>query len=210
MRRALRLAPPALAILAVLALAVILLRSPGRRAPAAQSSSSSSSSSAFDGAALGAGFPAPTFTLADQSGRAVSLSSYSGRVVVLSFLYSRCGATCILIAQQIRGALDELPRPVPVLIVSADPAADSPASVRRFLASVSLEGRAEYLSGSLAQLRPVWHAYRLTPASAGAAAFDRLASVLLIDGRGDERVLYGQEQLTPESLAHDIRALESG
>ena len=53
---------------------------------------------------------------------------------MLAFLYSTCGATCVLIAQQIRGALDELPRPVPVLIVSADPRADTPARVKRFLA----------------------------------------------------------------------------
>ncbi len=71
----------------------------------------------------------------------MSLSSYRGQVVVLAFLYSTCGATCTLIAQQIRGALDELPQPVPVLIVSADPAADTPASVARFLARVSLTGR---------------------------------------------------------------------
>jgi hypothetical protein len=49
----------------------------------------------------------------------------------------------------------------------------------------------------------------VTPA-AGRAAFERSASVLLIDGRGLERVIYQQEQLTPESLAHDIRSLQAG
>ena len=36
---------------------------------------------------------------------------YRGQVTILAFLYSTCGATCVLIAQQIRGALDELPAP---------------------------------------------------------------------------------------------------
>ena len=54
---------------------------------------------------------------------------------MLAFLYSDCGAACMLIAQQIRGALDELRAPAcRVLIVSADPAADTPAACARFLA----------------------------------------------------------------------------
>jgi len=50
----------------------------------------------------------------------------------------------------------------------------------------------------------------VAPAADGRAAFERTASVLLLDGRGRERVVYGLEQLTPESLAHDIRRLQAG
>jgi protein SCO1/2 len=168
------------------------------------------SSSGFDGAAIPPSPLAPAFTLTDQDGRSVPLSSVRGHVAVLAFLYSTCGATCILIAQQIRGALDELPDPVPVLIVSADPATDTPASVARFLAKVSLTGRVRYLTGSPAQLRPIWRAYRVHPASAGRATFDKYAFLLLLDARGRERVLFEPEVLTPEALAHDIRKLQAG
>lgn len=98
---------------------------------------------------------------------------------------------------------------MPVLIVSADPSADTPARVRRFLGQVSLSGRVHYLTGSAAQLRAVWHAYGAIPASAGQAAFTSSASVFLIDPSGLERVLFPVEQLTPEGLAHDIRKLEA-
>ena len=172
--------------------------------------SSSASSAGFDGAALPAGTRAPDFRLTDQSGHTVSLSLLRGRPVVLAFLYSKCGAPCVVIAQQIRGALDELPRAVPVVLVSADPAGDTPANVRRFLASVSLNSRASYLTGTLTQLRKVWRAYHVTPASAGRKAFAGAASVLVIDAAGDERVLFGEEQLTAESLAHDIQRLGTG
>ncbi len=153
---------------------------------------------------------APGFTLVDQTGRAVSLSGFRGHVVVLSFLYSTCGATCVVIAQQIRGALDELGKPVAVLIVSVDPRADTPANVRRFLSEVSLSGRVQYLSGPLSRLRAIWRKYRIVPASAGRSAFDKYASLLLLDGNGRERVLFQTEVLTPESLAHDIGRLEGG
>ena len=94
-----------------------------------------------------------------------------------------------------------------MLLVSADPAADTPARVARFLAGTSLSGRVSYLSGSPAQLRPVWHAFHITPARADRAAFARTASVFLIDRTGHERVIFQLEQLTPEGLAHDIRKL---
>jgi protein SCO1/2 len=163
--------------------------------------------SGFDGAALPSGVVAPAFSLRDQAGAPVSLAAYRGRVVVVAVLYSSCGSPCVVIAQQIRGALDELGKPVPVLVISADPATDTPAGVERFLRQVSLSGRVRWLSGPRAQLRSLWHAFRVLPASAGRAAFARSASVFLIDRRGMERVIFQLEQLTPEALSHDLRKL---
>jgi protein SCO1 len=201
--------------------AAVILDRPGghqRATPvpsASASPTSTPSASGFDGAALPAQVRARDFTLVDQTGQRVSLSEYRGRVVVLAFLYSSCGSPCVLIAQQIRGALDELPQPVPVLIVSVDPQRDTPASVQRFLAGVSLTGRAHYLTGPVSELRPVWHSYGAMPANPSASASARRAqsenstAVLLVDGRGFERVLFPLEELTPEALAHDIRRLQS-
>jgi protein SCO1 len=167
--------------------------------------------SGFDGAPFPKGVRAPDFTLSDQYGRSVSLGEYRGRVVVLTFLYSTCGATCVLIAQQIRGALDEMreahARLPAVLIVSADPAADTAASVTRFLARASLTGRVRYLTGTAARLRAVWRAYGVKPASVGGSEFDEYAPVLLIDPAGEKRVLFESEELTPEGLSHDVGKL---
>jgi len=139
----------------------------------------------------------------------VSLSQYRGRVTILTFLSTACRPTCPLVSQQIRGALDELDgNPVPVLIVSADPAADTPAAVRRFLAEAALSGRVEYLSGMRDELQPVWRAYGIVPAQLGDAGSPHAASVLLIDRSGQKRDLFEVEQLTPEGLAHDVRRVE--
>src|SRR5262249_41917878 len=136
---------------------------PGAVACGSGSAAHPAADNGFAGAALPGGVPAHDFTLEDQSGRRVSLAGYPGPGGILAFSSSTCGATCILIAQQIRGALDELPRPVPVLFVSVDPGADSSARVRRFLDRVGLTGRATYLSGSPAALRPIWRAYGVVP-----------------------------------------------
>jgi protein SCO1/2 len=201
------------ALVAALALAVLLggggtgSRSPGSPAGALVAGSAAAPDSGFAGAALPGEARPHDFTLTDQSGRMVSLSEFRGQVTVLTFLYPACGATCVLIAQQIRGALDELPQRVPVLIVSADPTADSPASISRFLAQVSLTGRVRYLTGPAGVLRAIWRAWGIVPASSGRSSFDRSASVLLLDRSGRARVLFQSEQLTPEALAHDIRKL---
>lgn len=164
----------------------------------------------FEGAELPGGLPAAGFTLHDQHGTAVSLSALRGHAVVLAFLRTGCRA-CTLIAQQLRGALDQLSEPAPVLIVSVDPAADTPAAVQSFLAATGLAGRARYLTGPASALPAVWRDYHVTtPSAAGQAAFERGAIVVLIDRSGRERVLYGQEQLTPEVLAHDIGQLQTG
>jgi protein SCO1/2 len=199
------------ALLALAAgLAAILALALGGSSGGPTTASEPSVGAGFAGAALPPSAPVHDFTLRDQLGRRVSLADERGKVVVLSFLYSGCGASCVVIAQQIRGALDELAHPVPVLIVSADPRGDTPAKIARFLADVSLSGRVSYLDGPVAQLRSLWREYRVTPAAAGRRAFDLHASVMLLDRHGSERVLFQQEQLTPESLTHDIRKLEGG
>jgi len=169
--------------------------------------SASGGPSRFLGAALPAGVGARDFTLTDQAGRRVSLASYRGKVTILAFLYSTCGGECAVIAQQIRGALDELPAGVQALLVSADPAADTRAHVASFLAANSLAGRVRYLVGSERALRPVWRAYNVPPALSQRPRFARATPVVLIDRAGNERVLFQLEQLTPEALSHDARVL---
>jgi len=180
------------------------------------------SATGFDGALLPGNVAAHNFTLTDQYGRHVSLSALRGRVVILTFLYTASKTTAPLIAQQIRGALDELelePRPpvahtpmprsptIPALAVSVDPSGDTASHVRDFLRAASLTGRMEYLTGSPSELRKVWRAYSAVPASAGATAYERGAFVVLLDKAGARRVEFTVEELTPETLSHDIRRL---
>jgi protein SCO1 len=190
----------------LLALAIVLVLLLG--GTHGDSNRSTAQNGDFDGAAFPAGVRARAFTLVNQRGQSVSLSTYRGKVVVLAFLFSDC-RTCTLVADQVRGALDEVEgtRGVSTIFVSTDPQADTRASVSRFLGETSLSGRVEYLTGTAAQLRPVWRAYAIPSVSAGKAASEAGATVLLIDRSATERVGFGIEQITPESLSHDIRLL---
>jgi len=163
---------------------------------------------AFAGPSMPRNLRAADFTLTDQSGRRVRLADTRGRVVVLTFLHSRCHSTCPVTVQTIRGALDDIGaqrRGVDVLAVSVAPAEDTPASVRRFVTVQHAGGFLRYLVGTRAELAPVWKAYAMKPQGPGGE--DHSAFVLLIDRRGLLRIGWPAHQATPEDLAHDLRLL---
>jgi protein SCO1 len=151
---------------------------------------------------------AADFALRDQSGALVRLGDLRGDVVVLSPMYTTCRDTCPLTAQQIRGAIDDLPgaarEKVRALAVSVDPANDSPDSARRFLVTRRVSGYLDFLLGSRGELQPVWKAYGFAPQT---PEHEHNAYVVLIDKRGRQRVGFPVDFLTPEALAHDIRLL---
>lgn len=168
----------------------------------------------FDGAVFPAGVQAPNFQLPGLSGSPVSLSAERGYVVALVFMPGDC-RTCLLVAEQIRGALDELESHphrsanVRTILISTDPAV-APERLHAFLAKNELLGRVSYLTAGEARLQPVWDAYHaVKPGSSRTSAEDAI-TVLLIDKLGTERVGFGIEQITPEGLSHDIRLLEAG
>jgi protein SCO1/2 len=158
----------------------------------------------FHGALRPPGARAVDFRLRDQDGRPATMRAYRGRTVVVTFLYSTCRDTCPLTAQQIRGALDQLGRDVPVLAISVDPRGDTPLHVKQFLVRQHLIGRMRYLVGTRAQLEQVWRAYGIRPQGDG---FEHTASTVIVDGAGRQRVGYLTDQLTPEALAGDLRTL---
>jgi cytochrome oxidase Cu insertion factor (SCO1/SenC/PrrC family) len=164
--------------------------------------------SEFDGPTLPPHLRAADFSLLDQNGRRVSLSQYRGKVVVLTFIHSLCKDTCPFMVEQVKGALNELPhagRNVPAIGVSVEPSQDTRAHRREFLAKHEMTGRMAFLSGPLSSMTKVWHAYAIQPVH---GLIDHSTVVLLIDKRGFERVGFFASELTPDDLAHDIRALE--
>ena len=160
----------------------------------------------FAGAIRPAGARAPEFRLRDQDGAAASMAQYRGRPVVMTFLYSTCEDTCPLQVQSIRGALDRLGSDVPVLGISVDPRVDTPELARRFMLKQHMTGRMRFLLGTQAALAPVWTGYGIAPQR---GKLDHSAYVVLVDGRGRQRVGFPSQELTPEDLAHDIGLLET-
>ncbi len=185
---------------------VLLLRGSG--GGSTDGSVVSAHDSEFAGPTLPPGLRAANFSLRDQHGRLVSLRGLRGHVVVLTFIHSKCKDTCPLMVEQIKGALNLLgggAAAVPAVGISVAPAEDTASSRQAFLRTHAMDARLRFLNGPMAAMRAVWHAYAIEPV---AGPIDHSTFVLLIDRRGIERVGFAADQLRPEDLAHDIRALE--
>jgi protein SCO1/2 len=163
-------------------------------------------SSGFQGARLPDGVRAPDFELRDQNGEPLRMRDLRGQTVAVTFLYSTCDDTCPATAQQIRGALDKVGHDVPVVAISVDPANDTPARARRFLSEQRVTGRMKFALGTREQLEPLWKAYATSPQT---VQQEHMARLVLVDGKGRQRVGFPMQQTTPDMIAHDLRALEA-
>jgi protein SCO1/2 len=160
----------------------------------------------FDGAIMPAGARAPDFKLHDQYGRPIRMADYRGKTVIISFLYADCTSSCPAQAQQIKGALDDLGHDLPAIALSVDPAHDTEAKARDFLAKQGMSTRMRWALGTKRELAPAWRKFGIAPQRPG---HEHQSWMTLVDRNGLQRVGYPGAEVTPERLAHDLRILEN-
>jgi cytochrome oxidase Cu insertion factor (SCO1/SenC/PrrC family) len=119
---------------------------------------------AIDGDSAPLDSAAPAFTLTDQHGQQVALSSLRGKVVLLTFLDPVCVTDCPLIAQEFREAGAQLggrAGAVELVAVNLNPLYHDISYLQAFDREEQLTGLRNwlYLTGTPAQLRPVWKNY---------------------------------------------------
>jgi cytochrome oxidase Cu insertion factor (SCO1/SenC/PrrC family) len=135
---------------------------------------------------------APGFTLTDQFGKRVSLSSFRGKVVVLSFNDPECTTICPLTTTALLHA-KELLGPaasrVELLGVGANPNATQVKWVRAYSKAHGMTHKWHFLTGSLAQLKQVWRSYGIAAAVIG-GAIDHTPATYVIDAQGRESRLF--------------------
>jgi protein SCO1/2 len=158
-------------------------------------------SGAWAGSLRPPGATVPAFRLRDQDGKVVTPAD---EVAVYTFIYSTCDDTCPLQVQQIRGALDDLGRDVPVYGISVDPANDTPRRAKSFLLEQSMTGRMRFLLGTREELEPVWKGFGVQPQEDG---LEHSAYVVLTDGARRQRIGFPFGALTPDGLLADLRRL---
>lgn len=138
--------------------------------------------------------PAPGFALNDQTGAAVSLRSFRGRPVLLTFLDSQCRQSCPIAGRQLASILRRLPaaqRPA-LVVVSVDHSGDTPKAIDHALAAWGLAGPWEthWLNApTRAKLAAVWRAYGVTVEPSTNDIVHSL-TLYLVDRSGDERTAY--------------------
>ena len=105
---------------------------------------------------------APDFTLTDQFGQPVSLSSYRGKVVILAFNDSECTTVCPLTTTALvdaKAMLGSAASQVQLVGIEANPKATSIDDVLSYSQVHGMLYQWRYLTGSLSQLQTVWKDY---------------------------------------------------
>jgi cytochrome oxidase Cu insertion factor (SCO1/SenC/PrrC family) len=118
----------------------------------------------INGASAPVNFPAAAFALTDQHGRAVTLASLHGKVVLLTFLDDTCSVDCPLIAQEFRQAGQLLAADtarVELVAINYNPLNTQVTYIQAFDQQEGLASVPNwlYLTGTPAQLQEVWRRY---------------------------------------------------
>jgi protein SCO1/2 len=137
--------------------------------------------------------PAPAFTLTDQAGAKVSLADYTGKIVLLTGVYSTCGHTCPLILQQAKHAIEamapEVRDRVTVLAVTLDPANDTPARMENMARMQGLSApQFRLLTGEPATVEPLLDRLGIERRRNADGPIDHTNLFLVVDAQG--RIAY--------------------
>lgn len=163
----------------------------------------------FQGQVLDPPRPALDFTLPDQRRKPVRLADLRGRVVVLTFLYTTCPDVCPLVTAKLREVGDLLGkrgRDVAFVAVTVDPERDTTEAVSEYSRRWGMFDRWRFLTGTQAQLEPIWNYYWVgevrhgPPGAIPAAASYRIghsSPVHLFDRSGQIRVVFDADSGPP-------------
>jgi len=139
--------------------------------------------------------PAPDFSLMDQSGSTISLSSFRGRAVVLEFTDSHCTDVCPIVSQELVDAYHQLgpaARHVVFVSVNVNPFHATLADVVAYTQEHQLNTIPSwhYFTGPVNELQVVWQAYGIEVSAASPTA-DVVHSdtMYFIDPLGNERYI---------------------
>jgi cytochrome c-type biogenesis protein len=129
---------------------------------------------------------ASDFTLTDAYGKTFSLSDYSGRVVVLSFMGTRC-SSCRVEVRQLKQVYDKYHDSVAILSISIDTAYDTNEQLLQFINETGI----------------TWPVAKSTDNVKNDYDVKTVPTIFLIDKSGYVRFKHAGE-ITEESLSKEI------
>jgi protein SCO1/2 len=156
--------------------------------------------------------PAPEFTLTNQDGQRTSLSSFRGKVVAITFIYTTCADTCPLLMAKMVSLQDRLgpdfgPQ-VQFLSITVDPARDTPAVLKRYSEGQGAQGAGwAFLTGTPSEIRAVTKHYGVYYRKTSRGDVDHTFLTSLVDQDGMLRVQYLGARFDPNELLRDLQTL---
>lgn len=154
----------------------------------------------------------PDYALLDRQGRPVRLSSYRGKPLLVSFIYTGCFEVCPASTRALHEAvkgLDRLlsPNQFNVVSIGFNQPFDSPAAMRSFAAQHGIDyANWEFLSPPQAIVdaltRDFGFSYVATP-----AGFDHVLGVTLVDAQGRIHTQVYGDRMNAQRIGEPLRQL---
>lgn len=156
--------------------------------------------------------PAPDFTLTAQDGTTFSMADLRGKVVALSFVFTRCADVCPIATAKMIGLQrklgEQFGRDVFFVSVTVDPEYDTPPVLSRYASALGYDPSGwAFLTGSPATVRHVARSYGVFHDRRSGGDVDHNLLTSLVDREGTLRVQYMGERFDPRELLHDLRDL---
>jgi len=156
---------------------------------------------------------APNLTLTDHNGKRVTLSQFRGKVVLISWGYTKCPDICLTTLSVLRDVMKELGNlegKVQVLFVTVDPERDSVEKLNAYIPSfhksfIGLTGTPHEID-KVAKDYNIFYIKNFSDSWAG-YLMDHTSSVYMIDPQGRLSLTYTYDKLDSKAIARDIRKI---
>ncbi|MHB8622856.1 MAG: SCO family protein [Sulfuricaulis sp.] len=156
--------------------------------------------------------PALEFNLINESGMAVNASNYRGKIVLLYFGYTHCPDVCPATLTTLALALHDLGQDtdkIRVLFVTVDPARDSAAILKQYVAAFGPEFNG--LRGNNNELKDLSKRYRIAytrekPDTHDDYTITHSSAVFIFDANGKARLLADSTDKA-SAIAQDLKRL---
>jgi protein SCO1/2 len=158
---------------------------------------------------------APEFELITQDGVPFRSTELSGKVVLVSFVFTTCNGTCpatthrmcqIQDALKQRGLLKD--HRVRLLSITLDPARDTPEVLRGYMRLYDADAASwTFLTGTKEVVNKVVKDWRMWAKPAANGQLDHPSRIYLVDSRGRIREIYNLGFMKTDWVAEDIAIL---
>ena len=156
------------------------------------------------GAVITPPITAAEIKLTDHNGQPFQLSSFRGKVVLVFFGFSHCVDECPATMAIIRQALETVGDPskdIEVVMVSTDPATDTPESMKEFMGRFNPKFLG--LLGTPDELAKAWQDYGVTVLDGGET---HSSFTYVVDKKGELRETFVPDT-NPDNVASDLKVL---
>lgn len=109
---------------------------------------------------------APSFNLHNQFGQPVSMSDYRGKIVLLSFIYTKCTDICPIVTKKFRDVHYLLGKDIEntaLITITVDPDHDTINSIYNYSEKWEMLNKWQFLTGTKENLSSIWRDYYIDP-----------------------------------------------